>query len=426
MKAGRNAVADVKAGYKRTEVGVIPEDWDVQSLKNISKKIMVGIASAATHAYCENGIPLFRNQNIKTGYLDDSELLYIDPGYEITFKNKRLKCGDLLTARTGYPGTTCVVPPAYESAQSFTTLITRPNNQIIDSFFLCVFISSSRGQTFFEQNQIGGAQKNVNAGTLKNMPVLIPPLAEQHAIATALSDADARITSLDQLIAKKRDIRQAAMQELLTGKRRLPGFKDEWDILKMSEKSTLKARIGWQGLTTAEYLESGDYYLVTGTDFQEGRIDWSSCCFVDESRYIQDKNIQLKTGDILLTKDGTIGKVGYVDSLPGPATLNSGVFVIRPKNGAYDPQYFYYVLISRIFEVFLTKLQAGSTIIHLYQKDFVNFEFLAPEISEQRAIATVLSDMDAELAALEQQHDKMKNIKQGMMQELLTGRIRLV
>ena len=262
---------------------------------------------------------------------------------------------------------------------------------------------------------------------LLKFPFIVPPLAEQRAIAGALSDVDALLGALDQLIAKKRDLKQAAMQQLLTGTKRLPDFQGKWKPLNMSENSTLKARIGWQGLTTAEYLKTGEYYLVTGTDFANGRVEWSSCCFVASERYVQDRNIQLRPKDIVLTKDGTIGKVGFIDDLPGPATLNSGVFVIRPKENAYDPHFFYFVLTSRIFDDFLNKLQAGSTISHLYQKDFVTFSFLAPAtLAEQTAIAEVLTGMDAELAALEQRRAKTRALKQGMMQELLTGRTRLV
>lgn len=142
MSTTANA-AEIRKGYKQTEVGVIPEDWDVKPLKNLAEKIMVGIASAATHAYRENGIVMFRNQNIKPGYLDDSDLLFIDPTYEETYRNKRLRSGDLLTARTGYPGTTSIVPSQYEGAQSFTTLITRPRRGAIDSEYLCCFINST-------------------------------------------------------------------------------------------------------------------------------------------------------------------------------------------------------------------------------------------------------------------------------------------
>ncbi len=188
----------------------------------------------------------------------------------------------------------------------------------------------------------------------------------------------------------------------------------------------MKARIGWQGLTTEEYLCTGDYFLITGTDFSDGKIKWENCFYVDEKRYSQDKNIQLRNGDVLITKDGTIGKVAYIDYLPGPATLNSGIFLIRPKSDAYLTLYLYFVLQSSYFSDFLRKLQAGSTIAHLYQKDFIGFQFPVPKnLEEQKAIAQVLSDMDAEIEALEKKRDKYKAIKQGMMQELLTGKTRL-
>jgi type I restriction enzyme S subunit len=213
----------VRPGYKQTDVGSIPEDWEVKSLHQVSARIMVGIASTATHAYRDKGVVMFRNQNIKPGYLDDSDLLYIAEDYEQAFKNKRLKGGDLLTARTGYPGTTSIVPSQYEGAQSFTTLITRPNPELVHPAYLCTFMNSEAGQTYFEQNQIGGGQKNVNAGSLKQFPVALPPtINEQRAIAAVLSDADALIESQEQLLGKKRQIKQGAMQELLTGKKRLP------------------------------------------------------------------------------------------------------------------------------------------------------------------------------------------------------------
>jgi type I restriction enzyme S subunit len=233
--------------------------------------------------------------------------------------------------------------------------------------------------------------------------------------------------SLEQLLAKKRLLKQGAMQELLTGKKRLPGFSGDWVTKRLGESAYLKARIGWQGLTTAEYLDSGDYYLVTGTEFDSGLIAWNRCHFVSQSRYEQDKHIQLRERDVLVTKDGTIGKVAIVSDLPQPATLNSGVFVIRPIDESFDPGFFYSLLASTVFTQFLAQLSAGSTINHLYQKDFVSFEFFSPPtIDEQTAIAAFLSDMDIEIAALETKLTKARQLKQGMMQELLTGRIRLV
>jgi type I restriction enzyme S subunit len=404
---------EVKAGYKKKEG--ISIHWETKPLGDVAEVIMGQSPPGTTYNQCNDGTPLIN------GPTEFTEKYPIKIQWT-TQPTKICQDGDLLLCvRGSSTGRMNVSNDKYCIGRGVAAIRAKPG---ADTTFLTYqifsaiqdLLSFSAGSTF----------PNVDRKAIRSISILLPPLPEQRTIATALSDVDALITSLDKLIAKKRDIKQAAMQELLTGKRRLSGFNGKWNPLNMADKSQLKARIGWQGLTTAEYLKTGDYYLVTGTDFLNGHINWENCCFVDEVRYSQDKNIQLKQGDILLTKDGTIGKVGFVDFLPGPAALNSGVFVIRSKNLAYDHKFFYYVLTSNIFDEFLSKLQAGSTISHLYQKDFINFSFIAPDIPEQTAIATILSDMDADLAALEQKRDKTKAIKQGMMQELLTGRIRLV
>lgn len=134
--------------------------------------------------------------------------------------------------------------------------------------------------------------------------------------------------------------------------------------------------------------------LVTGTDFSAGRIDWSQCHFVTYERYAQDQNIQIENGDILLSKDGTIGKVALVMDLKRPATLNSGVLAIKPITDAYITDYMFYVLEPFIFKNFLGQLSAGLTINRLYQKDIVKFECSLPPIDEQKRIAMALSDID--------------------------------
>lgn len=214
---------------------------------------------------------------------------------------------------------------------------------------------------------------------------------------------------------------------MVTVKRQLRRFSGEWTEINLAKKSKLNARIGWQGLTKVEYLEYGFAYLVTGTDFKIGKIDWDNCCFVDKARYDRDPNIQIHTKDILITKDGTIGKIAYVSQLNSPATLNSGIFLIRPINsGAYVPEFIYHIMNSFIFGEFLSKLAAGSTINHLYQKDIIEFVFRVPQdLDEQIAIANALSDADSLIASLQKLIAKKKAIKQGAMQELLTGKRRL-
>ena len=301
-------------------------------------------------------------------------------------------------------------------------LIPKKSN-IVNPYYLTQFINQ---YVSFPLESTGVPQLTVPQ--IENIEVALPDYTQQVATAEALSDIDSLLSSLQKLIEKKKAIKQGALQELLTGKKRLPGFNEEWEELNFAESAKLKARIGWQGLTTSEYLQSGYAYLITGTDFHNGRIKWETCHFVDEKRYKQDLNIQIKKHDILLTKDGTIGKVAYISNVQKPTTLNSGVFVIRPaKEDSFDPNFVYHILNSFLFDNFLAKLSAGSTINHLYQKDFVDFTFKAPsELVEQQAIAQVLSDMDSEIDQLEKKLAKYQQIEQGMMQELLTGRIRLV
>ncbi len=299
--------------------------------------------------------------------------------------------------------------------------ILRVNNNSVPRYIF-YHTQSEKFRRKLAAEMVGSAgQKRVSASAILNYQLsIVHSRSEQTAIATALNDADALITQLEKLIAKKRNIKQGAMQELLRPK-------EGWEVKGLGEVATLKARIGWQGLTTAEYRKSGDYFLVTGTEFKNGFIDWENCFYVEEERYKQDKNIQIKEHDILVTKDGTIGKVALIKSVLKPATLNSGVFVIRPINNSFNPEFFYYLLLSEVFLKFLSQLSAGSTINHLYQKDFVSFQFLTPKtIEEQKEISQILSDMDAEIEALEKKLEKYKMIKQGMMQELLMGKTRLV
>jgi type I restriction enzyme S subunit len=240
-------------------------------------------------------------------------------------------------------------------------------------------------------------------------------------------EIDQLVSLTEKQLTKKKAIKQGTMQKLLTGKKRLPGFTGEWQNFNLMKHSKIKARIGWQGLKKSEYLDSGYALLVTGTDFDDGRVQWDSCHYVTRDRYDQDRNIQIQNNDILITKDGSLGKAALVQGLSKPATLNSGIFVIRPLQNAFDPVFVYHILSSFVFKDFLDKLSAGSTIIHLYQKDVGKFEFLLPPtIEEQKAIATVLSEMDADIAALEEKLTKYRQVKQGMMQQLLTGKIRLV
>lgn len=189
----------------------------------------------------------------------------------------------------------------------------------------------------------------------------------------------------------------------------------------LQECFSLRARIGWQGLRADEFLDYGPY-LVTGTDFVNGKVNWDTCYHVTEERFNQDTGIQLHEHDLLVTKDGTIGKTAIVQNCPEEATLNSGVFVVRAINKSVVPAYLYYVLSSRDFELFLANTLTGSTIKHLNQEHFYKFKFDAPEdTKEQEKIAELLSTIDMAIDETRQLIVKYKNIKNGLLHSLLCG-----
>jgi len=215
------------------------------------------------------------------------------------------------------------------------------------------------------------------------------------------------------------------LEDLVSGRTRIDGFDCAWETVSFNHVITPKARIGWQGLKKEEYLKSGYSYLIGGTDFLNGKISLDRISYVSKERYDMDSNIQVSKNDVLVTKDGTIGKVAIVPKLDKPATLNSGVFVFRTAK-KLAPTFLYRVLLSSVFRNFIDTLSAGSTIKHLYQKDLKIFEFRIPNnLEEQQAIAQILTAMDDEIESLETEKAKMMQIREGAMDDLLTGRVRL-
>ena len=421
---------------KQTEIGEIPEDWDVITLSEIADVDVENLNSQTHKDYEFNYISL---EQVNQGRLLGTQT-YL-------FKNapsrarRVIRKHDVLvsTVRPNLKSHYWVDTDVKNTISSTGFSVVRPKKEKLASDFLFQHFFSSIINKQIDLLITGSNYPAINSKNVKELKIPLLSFSEQKLIAEVLTDTDNLIQATEQLINKKQLIKTATMQNLLTGKIRLAEFDtkktkpselgeipSDWDVINLDKNFTLKARIGWQGLTTAEYLDSGDFYLVTGTDFKDGEIDWGNCFFVDSFRYKQDSNIQLKNGDILVTKDGTIGKVAYVSELKLSATLNSGVFVIRPKNrNKIDERFIYYIFRSFYFDNFLKKITAGSTIIHLYQKDFINFNFVLPSYSEQVEISKILTAMDKELTALNQRLAKLNDIKQGLMQSLLTGKIRL-
>ena len=451
---------------KQTEIGLIPEDWEVKSLGD-SVDILRGGSPRPIENYLTtnaDGINWIKIGDVKPNdkYIRKTEEKIIPEGKS---RSREVKKGDFILSNSMSFGRPYIL--AIDGCIHDGWLTIQKYAETFDKEFLYYLLGSDEVFNQYVQMAAGSSVQNLNKDKVADLQLKIPPLPEQQRIAKALSDVDALISTTEKLIQKKKNIKQGAMQNLLTGKKRLPGFGDkqtdlfvpngthtkevknvspeqirlsakmkqtelgeipeDWEVKNINKECTIKARIGWQGLKSTEYLDSGDYILITGTDFDSGFINWKSCSYVTKWRFDQDKNIQIKQGDVLITKDGTIGKVAFLNEIPMQGTLNSGVFVIRPKNpDKMDSVFLSLIFKSFWFDAFLEQITSGSTIVHLYQKDFVKFNFPLPSKEEQIAIANVLSSMDKEIETLNTKLEKYHNLKTAMMQQLLTGKIRLI
>jgi|SRR6218665_349876 len=173
-----------------------------------------------------------------------------------------------------------------------------------------------------------------------------------------------------------------------------------WELKKIKHRCYVKARVGWKGLKSDEFLQEGYAYLVTGSDFKNDKVNWKECYHIDKERFDDDPYIQLQNEDLLITKDGTIGKLAIVNNLDKPACLNSGIFVVRSTQDDFSTEFLFWILKSKIFTQFNEYTSYGSTIQHLYQNVFVEFGFTFPTIKEQAAIATYLDRKTGEIDAL--------------------------
>jgi len=392
-------MSDVPEGYKMSEVGVIPEEWEVDRIKNI--------ASITTGA---------KNTQDK---IDDGEYPFYVRSSIIERINSYSFDGEaVLTAGDGV-GTGKVIH--YINGKfDFHQRVYKISDfsEKIEGYFFYLFFSNY----FLKRIMAMTAKSSVDSVRMEmiaEMPIPLPPLPEQQAIASALSDVDALITALEQLITKKRNIKQGAMQQLLTGKKRLPGFGGAWEVKRLENITT---EIGDGIHSTPQYVLYSDFFFVNGNNLIDNsiKITDNTMCVSEIEYNMHAKKLNQRT--ILLSINGTIGNIAFFND--EKVILGKSAAYINVNNSASRSFIFYLLQSSSIKNYFEDEL-TGSTIRNLSLKTIRNTPILLPPLPEQQAIAQILSNMDAEIESLEQKQAKYKAIKQGMMQELLTGKTRL-
>lgn len=253
----------------------------------------------------------------------------------------------------------------------------------------------------------GATFKELSKSIVENIEIPLPDLNIQINCANMLDKC------WNLILMKKKQIKA---YEFLIKSRFIEMFGNITEKVALKECCTLHARIGWQALTKKEHQKTGDYMLVTGTDFINGKINFSNCVYVSKNRYDMDKNIQIKNDDILITKDGTIGKVAIVEKLPMPATLNTGIFVVRPDK-RFNKEYISYVFKGPLFEQFVNQVKTGSTIKHLNQGRLVKFEIPLPDMDMQNEFAKLYMQIGKSESAVKASLEKLETLKKSLMQQ---------
>ncbi len=405
----------VPKGYKQTEVGVIPEDWDVYSLGKLSEFVTSGSRGWAKY-YSRSGPLFIRSQNIRDGHLDLTDRQCVVPPVGAEGSRTRINFSDLLITITGNN----VGNVAWVQNELGEAYISQHVGlvRLLDSSsacYICYFLApGSFGNDQIVAGQTGQSKPGLNLKNLENFLVALPSSnKEKKAIAEALSDADALIESLEQLIAKKRQIKQGAMQDLLTGQRRLPGFSGEWKRKKLGDICDIR-----MGRTPSRL---NPHYWGAGHK-------WLSISDL-KAKYIFESNEEITSlaacemqvipkGSLLMSFKLSLGRLAFAGC---DLYTNEAICSFQGLNA--NAQFLYYILGRTDFSLYGKQAVKGYT---LNKESLKTIEILMPPLDEQNAIAEVLSSIDCEIDELNLRLNKVRQIKQSMMQELLTGRIRLI
>lgn len=404
---------ELKQGYKLTDVGVIPEDWNVCRFLD-AVRIANGQVDPKVEPY--KSMVLVAPDHIESG---TGRLLAKQSAAEQrAISGKYLfSSGDIVYSKIR-PYLRKAVLASFDGLCSADMYPLKPTDGMVSGYLLAVILGD-RFSRYAESVSVRSGMPKINRVELAEFDLLRPPTVEQTAIASALSDVDALIAGLEKLIAKKRDLKQAAMQQLLTGQTRLPGFSGEWMVKRLGDLAEMGSGGTPPSANTAYY--GGDIPWVAIADMTGG------------GKYIAatERNLTalgLANSAAQMFPAGTVlyamyASLGECSISTVPVTTSQAILGIRPKANL-NPEFLYYLLTS--WKPMVKGLGQQGTQANLNKGIVADFKISLPAFEEQESIAAVLVEMDNELAALEARLAKTRELKQGMMQELLTGRTRLV
>jgi type I restriction enzyme S subunit len=421
-------IAPLKPGYKQTEVGVIPADWvitpfcelmDFRNGVNADKEAygtgirFVNVLEAITHSHlCAGDIP--GRVTLPKSAIDSFSI----------------RKADLVFNRTSETQEEVGLASVYLDDEDVVfggfVIRGRPKTDSLDPAFAGYALRSPRIRSQVVSKGQGAIRANIGQTDLRQVLAILPPLPEQRAIAAALGDVDALIGALDRLIAKKRDLKQAAMQQLLTGQTRLPGFQGAWDHVRLGDLFSFK-----NGLNKSKEFFGHGKPIVNYMDVFGSPVIHSASLKGRVSLTTPElKNFDVRKGDVFFTRTSEtteeVGVASVVLDEPADTVFSGFVLRARPLDDRLTHRFNAYCFGTALVRKQITSKASYTTRALTNGRSLSEVELPLPTPLEQTAIAAVLSDMDAEIATLEARRDKTRLLKQGMMQELLTGKTRLI
>lgn len=437
---------DVPQGYKRTEIGVIPEDWEATYVGQVTSWLSGGTPNRKREDYWQGNIPWISGSTLKTLELETSDQFLTSEGVDAGSKMAPLDSTLLLVRGSALHSEIragLVVAPVCFN-QDVKALI--PNKNVVPRY-LTIYLLAMEGELLKLVSSAGNSAGVLDTELVKNFKFLQPSKLEQTAIATALSDVDALINELEQLVAKKQAIKTATMQQLLTGRTRLPqfalrndgspkGYKaselgeipEDWDVEKVGDM-LYEISMGPFGsdIKASNFVRTG-VPVLSGLNVSSEKLKDSFNNYVSPEKAKSLKKAVASRGDVIVTHRGTIGQISYVpqDSLFEKYVVSQSQFRARFQSKVLPSWVVTYFLSPRgSYSLLEGKGHTGVPAIAQATTTFRKLLFPLPPFSEQTAIASILSDMDSDISSLQQRLSKTRQIKQGMMQELLTGKTRL-
>ena len=362
------------------------------------------------------GYPLIRTPNIGRGRLKldgvhrVSENVYLDRNQRATPQTN-----DLILAREAPVGNVAVIKDEKVCLGQRTVLI-RPDEKKVDADFLVYYLLAPKQQHLLLSASNGATVSHLNMSAIRNLEIDLPEMDKQKRMGRILSKLDDLIVENERINKNLSAQIEALLLAYLNNEDALP--------VKLGDYLYIKGRIGWKGLKKSEYLPQSGYRIINGETLTQSGIDWNKAGYISEERYVESPEIMLKVGDILLSKDGTIGKIGYVDSLELPTSVASGIFVIRnTKPDIISTTFIYYLLKSRLFTSFIAARTEGSVIPHLYQKDFMEFEFPLPTAEKMADFEEITEPMFSQIINNLNESKRLALLRDSLLPKLMSGEI---